>query len=173
MAFDKSKFQKPAGTTTTAAKAPAKDPGFFDGVDRERARFPLLPFGRCEVEILETARVRGPTFIVNAKLLASDDASAKLGETYSIVQSMKDEWGKGKRKVFTFVCGAVGADDEGVETIKQEAAEQRSIVDAACGAATEYGENPLAGRKLQLLVNRGGEDGKGDFYRNVEVLSAA
>lgn len=174
MTFDKSKFAKPAGTVNAPAKSAAKDPGFFDGVDRERPRFPFLPFGRCEVEIVETARVRGPTFVANMTLLSAEDSSAKLGETYSLVQSMKDEFGKGKRKVFSFVCGAVGADDDGVEAIKQEAREQKSIVDACCGAAgTEYGDNPLAGRKLQLLVSRGGEDGKGDFYRNVEVLASA
>lgn len=153
------RFGKSAGA---AAGAPQK--GRFAGVAPGGSRFPQLPYGNHVIEILETRRatVKGDTFIADVQIVQSGDAP--VGTKHGYVQSMKDSFNVGAGKVLAFVLAAGNCDDAETEKVLSEAEQGISIVDAACGVATEYGENPLKGLKVRVYASQGQPDGKGGHY---------
>lgn len=148
--------------------APAGGKGRFAGVSPTESRFPQLPFDFSGVvEVIETrnAKVKGDTFIADVKVISSDVDSVAVGENFAWVQAMTDKWNTGAGKVMRFVIALGGMDDAEIQKMMAEAEQGVSVVDAACGVATEYGENPLAGARAHVRVTRGQPDKSGGFWR--------
>lgn len=162
------------GNRGGGAPAQAAPRGRFAGVNPAGNRFPLLPLGRHLLEVVETRRAtqRGDTFVADVKILESEEPDVKEGTMYSWVQSMKDTYNVGAGKVMAFAAACGGLDEAGVEEMIAEADQGQSVVDAACGVAVpKYGENPLAGCKVEVQVAKGKDVTRqgqptGDWYRD-------
>lgn len=131
--------------------------GRFAGVDLTLGSGkPLLPDGNHVIEVIETKRsqVRGDTFFADVKVLETDSDHVKEGAMYQWMRSLKDSYGYGVAEVCRFAIACGDLDEEGQAQLLSEVESGSSVVDAACGVQTEYGENPLAGCKLRVHVSR-------------------
>ena len=151
-----------------AAPAGAKK-GRFAGVDPNAGNGkPLLPLGEHTLEVIETrhSALKSSSFFADLKMLESTNpAEAQIGATYQYLQMLTDSYGYGDAAMTRFIIAAGDLDDAAVEEMIAEAQEEQSLIDACCGAETRYGANPLAGRKVKVIVTQGKatKDGKGWF----------
>jgi hypothetical protein len=129
---------------------------------------PLLPFGKSRVRVLETKRstIKGDTFFATVEIVSTDAPGVREGYVCQYLQSLKDQWGYGSAAAIRFVIGAGDLDEAEVETMLRESETGESLIDACCGLQTKYGENPLAGRLVDVVAVQGKPDGRGDHYRD-------
>jgi hypothetical protein len=141
--------------------------GRFAGVDLTLGLGkPLLPDGTHVLEVGETKRStqRGDTFFAEVKIVESEAENVREGSVYQWMRSLKDSYGYGVADVCRFAIACGDLDEEGTATLLSEVETGISVVDAACGVETAYGEQPLRGCKVRVHVTREGvkpsKDGK-------------
>src|SRR6188474_2005191 len=145
------------GNSKPAALGAGGGKGRFAGMDLTLGMGkPLLPDGTHDLEVISTKRsqMRGDTFFAEVKILDTDAEGVKEGAVYQWMRSLKDSYGYGVADVCRFAIACGDLDEEDTAKLLAEVETGTSVVDAACGVATEYGENPLGGLKVRVFVSR-------------------